>query len=81
MFNVSRGVALVSQIGGVTVIQEEYAAQGNLVKDVILGSRIEEDGETKCGLYCQLNPQLCKCSDYAGSQRGSDGRCEPFGFV
>ena len=46
MFNVSRGVALVSQIGGVTVIQEEYAAQGNLVKDVILGSRIEEDGET-----------------------------------
>ena len=43
MFDVSRGVALVSQVGQVTVIEEEYAAQGNLVKDVILGSRIEEN--------------------------------------
>lgn len=46
MFNVSRGVALVSQFGRVDVIQAEYRAQGDLVKDVILGTRIEQDGET-----------------------------------
>ena len=46
MFNVSEGVALVSQVGRVDVIEAEYAAQGDLVKDVILGKRIEQDGET-----------------------------------
>ena len=46
MFNVSEGVALVSQRGQVDVIEAEYAAQGNLVKDKILGARIEQDGET-----------------------------------
>ena len=46
MFNVSEGVALVSQLGRVDVIEAEYAAQGDLVKDVILGTRIEQDGET-----------------------------------
>jgi len=46
MFNVSEGVALVSQIGSVRTIETEYAAQGNLVKDTILGKRIEKDGET-----------------------------------
>ena len=46
MFDVSRGVAQVSQDGQVRVIQDEYAAQGNLVKDVILGTVIRKDGET-----------------------------------
>ena len=46
MFNVSEGVALVSQLGQVDVIEAEYAAQGDLVKDVILGRRINRDGET-----------------------------------
>ena len=46
MFNVSAGVALVSQRGQVNVIEAEYAAQGDLVKDVILGTVIQQDGET-----------------------------------
>ena len=46
MFDVSRGVALVSQIGQLRVIENEYAAQGDLVKDVILGTVIRKDGET-----------------------------------
>lgn len=44
MKNVSRGVALVSQTGGVTVIEEEYQARGDSVKDVITGVRIDGDG-------------------------------------
>jgi len=46
MFNVTRGVALVSQLGRVDVIENEYAAQGDLVKDIILGAHIDLDGET-----------------------------------
>jgi len=46
MFNVSQGVALVSQFGSVGTIEAEYTAQGDLVKDTILGKRIEQDRET-----------------------------------
>lgn len=46
MKNVSRGVALVSQTGSVTVIESEYQRQGDSVKDIIKGSGIVGDGMT-----------------------------------
>ena len=46
MFNVSSGVALVSQFGRVDVIQNEYKAQGDQVRDIISGTRINGNGET-----------------------------------
>ena len=54
MLNVSEGVALVSQFGHIDVIEAEYAAQGDLVKDVILGTRIEQDGETSVNFTVNL---------------------------
>ena len=46
MNNVSPGVALMSLNGSVTVIQDEYAAQGNSIKDIILGCSIYSDSFT-----------------------------------
>ena len=46
MQNVSAGVALVSQRGMVDVIEAEYRARGDSVKDIINGSGIPGDGMT-----------------------------------
>ena len=46
MKNVSDGVALVSQRGMVNVIEAEYQAQGDSVKDIINGTGIAGDGMT-----------------------------------
>lgn len=46
MYNVSLGVALVSQTGRVQVIQAEYRARGDSVKEVISGELIGGDGMT-----------------------------------
>lgn len=46
MKNVSRGVALVSQLGDVRTIEAEYRARGNSVKDIIKGGLIDGDGTT-----------------------------------
>ena len=44
MKNVSPGVALVSQRGNTTIIEAEYRAQGDSVKDIIAGNGIPGDG-------------------------------------
>ena len=46
MRNVSRGVALVSQTGQVSVIEGEYRARGDAVHSIYRGGGIEGDGET-----------------------------------
>ena len=46
MNNVSRGVALVSQTGSVTTIQNEYRARGDSVKDIFRGRLIDGDETT-----------------------------------
>ena len=51
MKNVSRGVALVSQTGNVSVIEDEYEARGDSVKDSIRGVTIDGDGMTMDELY------------------------------
>ena len=45
MYNVSRGVALVSQIGATSVIMREYAEQGERVKDTFRGRVIFGAGD------------------------------------
>ena len=51
MKNVSRGVALVSQTGNVSVIEDEYEARGDSVKDSVRGVTIDGDGMTMDELY------------------------------
>ena len=46
MNNVSLGVALVSQSGSVTTIEDEYRARGDSVRDIIRGELIDGDGST-----------------------------------
>jgi len=46
MYNVSNGVALVSQLGSVSTIRAEYRAQGDSVKEIISGGLIDGDGMT-----------------------------------
>ena len=46
MNNVSLGVALVSQTGSVTTIENEYRARGDSVKDIFGGSLIDGNGTT-----------------------------------
>ena len=55
MYNVSQGVALVSQTGSTSTIEREYMAQGDKVLDTGKGSVIDGDGRASFMLNVDAN--------------------------